>query len=217
MRKQFRRWFYVLAVMFLTAILVGCNANQKSVTSAQLDAGNTPAEGINVHGHWTIEVRNPDGTLAEFREFDNALSGLGSQSLAMILGRQASVGGWAIYLLGSTFTGRTPDGHAGVAIVESTYPSGTAYNVSRTLTLTAPGMTDTVSQPLRLTGTATADTNGSITQVETVLSKLPTTEAPSNRYGSSALFTSAILESPVSLTAGQSVTVTVVITFLASS
>jgi hypothetical protein len=30
-------------------------------------------EGIKVHGHWTIEVRNPDGTLVSHTEFENAL------------------------------------------------------------------------------------------------------------------------------------------------
>ena len=31
-----------------------------------------PAEGIKVHGHWTIEVRDPDGTLVTHREFEKA-------------------------------------------------------------------------------------------------------------------------------------------------
>jgi len=31
-------------------------------------------EGIKVHGHWTIEVRDPDGTLVTHREFENALN-----------------------------------------------------------------------------------------------------------------------------------------------
>ena len=30
-------------------------------------------EGITVHGHWTIEVRNPDGSLARHVEFENSL------------------------------------------------------------------------------------------------------------------------------------------------
>lgn len=31
-------------------------------------------EGIKVHGHWTIEVRDPDGRLAAHREFENSLA-----------------------------------------------------------------------------------------------------------------------------------------------
>ena len=30
-------------------------------------------QGIKVHGHWTIEVRNPDGSVATHREFENSL------------------------------------------------------------------------------------------------------------------------------------------------
>src|ERR1700747_3718133 len=30
-------------------------------------------EGIKVHGHWTIEVRNPDGSLTRHVEFENSL------------------------------------------------------------------------------------------------------------------------------------------------
>ena len=50
-----------------------------------------PHEGIQVHGHWTIEVRNSDGTLAEKREFENAYAG--NTFLAGMLARKNSVGG----------------------------------------------------------------------------------------------------------------------------
>ena len=52
------------------------------LTSAPANASVAPAvkppakaakEGIKVHGHWTIEVRNPDGMLARHVEFENAL------------------------------------------------------------------------------------------------------------------------------------------------
>ena len=59
-------------------------------------------EGIKVHGHWTIEVRNPDGTVVTHREFENALiSGDGNAFLAQILGRQNTVGAWQVLLLSS--------------------------------------------------------------------------------------------------------------------
>ena len=42
------------------------------------------SDGIQVHGHWTVTVTNPDGTLDAVHEFDNALSddGLLSSLLA---------------------------------------------------------------------------------------------------------------------------------------
>lgn len=61
-------------------------------------------EGIKVHGHWTIEVRNPDGEVVTHREFENGLV-LGAQGgnvfLAQILGRQNTVGAWEVLLYGS--------------------------------------------------------------------------------------------------------------------
>jgi hypothetical protein len=45
---------------------------QSSIAKATAQKGQH--EGINVHGHWTIEVRNPDGKVASHTEFENALS-----------------------------------------------------------------------------------------------------------------------------------------------
>ena len=50
---------------------------QAQATAAETPAAKPPAkgdrEGIKVHGHWTIEVRNPDGSLDKHIEFENAL------------------------------------------------------------------------------------------------------------------------------------------------
>src|SRR6476660_2101480 len=48
-------------------------------TAAESSGG--PKEGIKVHGHWTIDVRNADGTLATHREFENALQISGAKVL----------------------------------------------------------------------------------------------------------------------------------------
>jgi len=40
-----------------------------------------PSEGIQVHGDWTIDVYNPDGTLDESVEFENALLPVGAEWL----------------------------------------------------------------------------------------------------------------------------------------
>lgn len=52
--------------------------------------------GIKVHGHWTIEIRNPDGSLASHSEFENSLEGRGKSTLADILGNFRTVLSWAI-------------------------------------------------------------------------------------------------------------------------
>src|SRR5206468_7406710 len=53
-----------------------------------------PGEGIKVHGHWTITVANQDGTVAETRDFENALNP--SNPLASFVARRSAVGTWAI-------------------------------------------------------------------------------------------------------------------------
>jgi hypothetical protein len=61
-------------------------------------------EGIKVHGHWTIEVRNPDGALVSHHEFENSLQGGpggGAILLSSVLSRQNTVGSWVIFLSAS--------------------------------------------------------------------------------------------------------------------
>lgn len=56
--------------------------------------------GIKVHGHWVIEVKNPDGKLVTRREFENSLIP-GQTFLANFLSRQQTVGAWSIWLSSS--------------------------------------------------------------------------------------------------------------------
>jgi len=60
-----------------------------------------PHEGIKVHGHWTIEVRNPDGSVVTHREFENALTSIGSNFLLQILSLQVTPGGWQVAVCNS--------------------------------------------------------------------------------------------------------------------
>ena len=48
-------------------------------------APEAPGESIGVHGSWTIEVLDPDGSLDERVEFDNALTDLGARRLSNIM------------------------------------------------------------------------------------------------------------------------------------
>ena len=59
-----------------------------------------PIESIQVHGHWTIEVRNPDGSLVSRTEFDNALHVEGAASLRLFLSRTSAVGLWTVVVDG---------------------------------------------------------------------------------------------------------------------
>ena len=83
-----------------------------------------PADGIKVHGHWVIEVKQPDGALAQRREFENGLVLGGHPTLLpLLVGRGAQVGGWRIQLNGPF--GPCPqnaNGYANCSISEAGHP-----------------------------------------------------------------------------------------------
>lgn len=54
--------------------------------------------GIHVHGHWTIVVRNPDGSVASRHEFENSLQFDGIDLLPALLGGYATPGSWGVML-----------------------------------------------------------------------------------------------------------------------
>lgn len=69
---------------------------------AEPSASKGQHEGITVHGHWTIVVRNPDGTVATRREFENSLvNNVGPNLLAGLLSGNFAVGPWSITLRGA--------------------------------------------------------------------------------------------------------------------
>jgi hypothetical protein len=55
-------------------------------------------EGIKVHGRWVVDVRNPDGTLAQHRAFENSLQPGGFAPLAALLAGNSSSAGFSIGL-----------------------------------------------------------------------------------------------------------------------
>lgn len=61
-------------------------------------------EGIQVHGHWIIEVKNPDGTVTARREFENSIQQYGMAYLASLLAGNNSPGGLSVLLNGAANT-----------------------------------------------------------------------------------------------------------------
>ena len=227
MKKQIRFWAGILAaaLIILTLILAGCGlasspaaapAATSSALAAAVSSDKGPGqEGITVHGHWTIEVRNPDGSLAERREFENALVGGGDFALSALLSRNNSMGPWAITLTATSMDKsafQDEDGEPWYGyIFENTYLVETAPYDFKTLTVSQTTSPNTVV----LSGTATAQRNGNIDRVGTMLFLLNKSLPPSNDY--SALdkhpFTGTTLADAVNLTAGQQVAITVVLSF----
>lgn len=73
------------------------SAEQTAAPGERKAGGNH--EGIQVHGHWVIEVKNPDGTVTTRREFENSLASDGGATLlAGLLTGTVTPGSWWVYL-----------------------------------------------------------------------------------------------------------------------
>lgn len=184
-------------------------------TAAHAAASGGLEDSIHVRGHWVIEVRDPDGSLVTRREFTNALAG-GATSISRYLARLDTPGLWNIRLSGSPSPcGAAPD----CIIIESRSSRPAAANLSKNLTLAA--------NPLTLSGNITVPAAGSITAVGTGSDFCAPGTSPAaclGNFNSQPLppgggqapfppnFTATAI-TPVAVTAGQQVAVTVTITF----
>src|SRR5438309_7311126 len=145
---------------------------QSGLAAAQTTQSSSggPNEGIRVHGNWTIEVRNADGTLASRTDFENAL--VGGPVLSMVLARLTSVGYWSILLEAPA---NASTGPCGTTPLPPPYNLNPCYLVEAGSTGAVPGTTLTVTAPtsgadagkLVLSGTGTASANSSIASVST--------------------------------------------------
>jgi len=69
-----------------------------AIAPAAKARGGGEQEGIKVHGHWTIVVKDPDGTVTDRREFENSLSLGGVYLIANMVGGFYLPGAWAVSL-----------------------------------------------------------------------------------------------------------------------
>ncbi len=156
-------------------------------------------EGIKVHGHWIIEVRNPDGTLVSHHEFENALDPSSGQLLpTVLLGLMvADLNSWRI--------------RVGDACGSSSAPAPCTIPV--TPNPFVPNSTTVFSGTLELAGSTTASRDATITRVETVVDFNPVQGAILLSPRPNTVFTDRILSSTVNVVTGQIVQVKVVISF----
>lgn len=174
-------------------------------------------EGIAVHGHWVIDVLNPDGSLASHHEFENALNG-GDQALTQLL-TGGDAGHWELILMGSG-TSPCQGGTGGkftnaCRIIENSVssPGGTAEFKTLTVTPTAAAGQSTLNT-IVLSGTAVAIVTGQVDRVDTSIAVCTGTTAHSACViaGGPNPFTSATPPA-VTVNAGQTIRVTVTISF----
>ena len=172
------------------------------------------AEGIQVHGDWVIEVRNPDGSVAERREFQNALSLGGVFLLTGSLARTESPGVWGVGVRSNDASESpcmTPDPVSLCLIREPISSSLSSYPATHFPTLTVSA--DPSGQVLVLQGNFDAPNDGIIRRVQT----FDCTNSPVNvdpgACNNIRLITETTLGTPVNVIAGQQVLVTVTISF----
>jgi len=197
------------------------------------------SQGVKMHGHWTIDIKNPDGTLAQHHEFENSIQYDGQNYLVGLLSGYASAGAMGIYFTaqsGGTAPCAAEYNFCAIVPSLSTAPGigicGSYY--------CAPGLTITptfgVGPTLKLSGSITANEAGTIGTVATTMNgcgqtglafgTYPTamsTVSPASCFASTATgvgggsdfggtMTSASI-SPISVANGQVIQVTVVLSF----
>ena len=197
-------FFLLLAVLLPSAGLAQQPAAAQPAAPAQGSASPVTAPGeekpkthapgnIHIHGHWKIDVRNPDGSLDRHVEFDNSLftGGQGDMVLASLLTGQAVISDWIIGL--SSPAPLCDLNHAGCILVQSSsFPLG-ASTCSTVGAYCVPNLTTLFSQDpttgfldLTLSGFITVAENTQISFVQTGIGfckgTLPTTKAAQATY-----------------------------------
>jgi hypothetical protein len=220
------------------ATVAANSAEKKSETEAP---GKSLDGSIKVHGHWLINVRNPDGTLADHREFENSLA-IDQGGDAFLIGLLAG------YYVPGDF-GIEIDGVAchyacGIVVSPTTWPGldlcavgdDAPGHCSTTLTYKAVLAPSTGSTSFILSGSVLAPDVGTLILVRTLFNACnavnryrpvapiiapagPSTVPPIDCHGSTATALVGYLTitgafTPVQITApGQNIEVTVTITF----
>ena len=140
---------------------------------------------IKVHGHWVINVRNPDGTLADHRDFENSLVILhgGDSFLIGLLGGFYVPGDFMIAIAGSACKNGIADHSSTCGIVRSTAtPPG--FDLCGPTYLTSicdPSLTSNVvlnpalkGPSITFSGSVAASGAGTITEVTTLFNSCGT-------------------------------------------
>jgi hypothetical protein len=180
------------------------------------ESRSTRGDGIKVHGHWAIDVRNPDGTLASHNEFENAFSG--ARALSGVLVRAIQITGWTVQLasvVNGTFTGpcRYQNASAVCHIVTGGDPINPVFieQVYNNLVVTTPQ--DAAGTPLGTVQLAGHFTASYPIAIQTVDVQVFTLDVTSNSTGLDSFSGRALDPNFIQVAAGQEVYVTVTYSF----
>ena len=204
----------VLGATAVVALLLGT----ASIAGAQAIDPPAPAggqqEGIRVRGEWTIVVRNEDGSVASRHEFRNAfVPSLGGPMLANLLKHTSVIAEWSISMQG--FACVNTSGQTGNCILVQN-PAWVAQGPQQyfaTLTTEVP-TTGPNAGKFVLTGSAKAARTASVTTVSTFGHECPAgSTACTGLSGLQRTFTHHNLSPAIPVVQGQTIDVTVVISF----
>lgn len=202
----------IVAFMSISAfVATSCDVDRgpaRSDSSSDQGSVGGLAQAVAVRGHWTITVREPDGSLAHRHEFENAF--VGERTVTRIFRRDVKPGHWAVNV--------TPDGPmcnpgSSDIVICSIFEEGSRAGEFRNLTL-APHTRDA---GFTLAGHFVADRAGNVLRVETQVNLCPLRQSyrdcsrPDLRRPGA--FTRTTPPSPIAVEAGQIVQVRVDIDF----
>ncbi|MGD0829501.1 MAG: hypothetical protein ABR907_01065 [Terracidiphilus sp.] len=194
-------------------------------------------QGVKVHGHWVIDVKNSDGSLANHREFENALEADGSGFLVGLMSGFLVPGDWMIVMGPQSGNGAclATFQYCGIVRSLSTYPAigyCASYDCATGLTYTYNFGTDFGGPySIVLAGSITANQTGTIGSVYSLINTCANI-AFSNTANPSSIETSSPAScvtqtsptpwygpltdtniTPISVNNGQIIQVTVTLTF----
>lgn len=187
-----------------------------------------PTEGIQVHGDWTIDVVNADGSVAEHRVFQNALLPSGPNAIASLFTQEVQANLWNIVLSGGDSTAgyydgepcQDTDGEGHYCRMNEQHDPFNPFGDWDSANVTA---TKSPENEIVLEGSHTVNGDGQIVDVSTYIGTCSNSAAgpcPTSGSGGSTFgFTRTTLineggaVAPIDVSPGQSVQVQVVISF----
>ncbi len=184
MKKSLLGLAAVVAAVVIAVVVTAGISGTSDPDVASESAKALPGQGIQVHGHWTFDVTNPDGSHAWTYEFENAL--VGGNVLAAILGRSITPGLWSLTLESRSLDDISPCGPStrrGVGenaidvlpncdIIEAVARAAESEFTFKNLVVDRPVTGDLAE--IVLTGSILASFNGSLEIARTKLTLCPT-------------------------------------------
>ena len=176
------------------------------------------SDGVQVHGQWAVVVRSIDGMVVGQYEFHNDFVGAelgtsgGADALAQILSGSKAPGAWDLSIQGSGCP--ASNGHFCQMFEPASSPSFFATPPdTKNLTVTA-AESGTDAFKIVLQGSVTATDDGTIDRVGTGLQRCPPTAAVGADCGIGYNeITDRTLGTPINVLAGQSISITVKLSF----